>query len=217
MTLGNAKGDIEMKLKSTRIFLGALLAAVALCAAFAGSAIAGPQWRFNGEVLAKEEVIVGAAEKSGLEISGMKTTCDNFLYEIKIKNSGGTGAGSVTDLPLFNCYTDGVCTVEGIEPTGFPWTAGLRTIGTKNYIEIKGVHVKIVYGNEECAFYETEVEVTGTAGGLIDNTTESATFNAASFTATGTALSSFGTPVSWEGFFPAEGFETHRLQKLTVS
>lgn len=206
-----------MKLKSTRIFLGALLAAVALCAVFAGSAVAGPQWKFNGTTLSGEETIVGGAEKSGLEIIGMMTTCDNFLYEINIKNSGGTGAGSVTDLPLFNCYTDGVCTVEAIEPWGFPWTAGLRTVGTKNYIEIKGVHVNIVYGDPECAFYETEVEVEGTAGGLLDNTTESATFNAASFAATGTGLSAFGTEVSWEGFFPAEAFETRRLQKLTVS
>lgn len=206
-----------MKLKPTRIFLGGLLAALVLCTAFAGTAMAGPQWKFNEETLSGEETIIGAAEKSAMEIEGIVTTCDNFLYEITIKNSGGTGAGSVTDLPLFNCYTDGVCTVEGIEGFGFPWTAGLRTVSSKNYIEIKGVHVSVVYGNEECALYETEVEVTGSAGGLIDNATESATFNAASFTATGTGLAVFGTPIKWEGYFPAEGFKSHRLQKLTVS
>ncbi len=206
-----------MNLKSTRIFLGALLAAMMLFASFAGSAIAGPQWRFNGTALAGEETIVGGAEKSGLEIVGMVTTCDNFLYEINIKNSGGTGAGTVTDLPLFNCYTDGVCTVEGIEPWGFPWNANLKTINSKNYIEIKGVHVSIVYGDPECAFYETEVEVEGSAGGLLDNTTESATFDPASFAATGTGLNAFGTEVTWEGFFPAEAFEWHREDTLTVS
>ena len=206
-----------MNLKSTRIFLGGVLAALMLSAAFTGTAFAGPQWKFNETTLTGEEVIIGAAEKSALEISGIKTTCDNFLYEIKIKNSGGTGAGSVTDLPLFNCYTNGVCTVEAIEPWGFPWTAGLKTISTKNYIEIKGVHVNIVYGNEECALYETEVEVTGTAGGLIDNATESATFNSSTFTTTGTQLWAFGTKVKWEGYFPAEGYEKHRLEKLTVS
>jgi hypothetical protein len=208
---------MKMNLKATRIFLGGVLAVLVLSTAFAGTAFAGPQWKFNETALAGEEVIIGAAEKSSLEISGIVTTCDNFLYEIKIKNSGGTGAGSVTDLPLFNCYTDGVCTVEGITPEGFPWTAGLKTISTKNYIEIKGVKVSIVYGNEECALYETEVEVIGSAGGLLDNATESATFNASSFTATGTGLSVFGTPVKWEGFFPAEAFQTHRLEKLTVS
>lgn len=206
-----------MNLKSTRIFLGGVLAALMLSAAFAGTAFAGPQWKFNETALTGEEVIVGAAEKSALEIQGIITTCDNFLYEIKIKNSGGTGAGSVTDLPLYNCYTDGVCTVEAIKPEGFPWTAGLKTISSKNYIEIKGVKVSVVYGNEECALFETEVEVTGSAGGLLDNATESATFNSSSFTATSTQLWAFGTKVKWEGFFPAEGFESHRLEKLTVS
>jgi hypothetical protein len=38
-----------MNLKSTRIFLGSLLAVLALSAAFAGTALAGPVWRFNGE------------------------------------------------------------------------------------------------------------------------------------------------------------------------
>ncbi len=206
-----------MNPKSIRIFFGAFLATMALCAAFAGAALAGPQWKFNETTLAGEETIIGAAEKSSMEITGIKTTCDNFLYEIAIKNSGGTGAGEVTDLPLFNCYTNGVCTVEAIEPWGFPWKANLEAISSQNYIKISGVHVNIVYGNEACALYETEVEVTGTAGGLITNSTESATFNTSSFTATKTALNTFGTPVKWEGFFPAEGFETHRLQKMTVS
>jgi hypothetical protein len=206
-----------MRLKSTRIFLGGLLAAMMLSAAFAGSAVAAPQWKFDETALTGEEVIIGAAEKSGLTLTGMTTTCENFLYEIKIKNSGGTGAGSVTDLPLFNCTTDTKCTVEAIEPWGFPWTAGLKTISSKNYIEIKGVHVSIVYGNPLCVLYETEVEVEGSAGGLIDNATESATFDEASFKTTGTKLNSFGTEVKWKGFFPAEAFQSKREHKLTVS
>jgi hypothetical protein len=206
-----------MNLKSTRILLGGLLAAMMLSAAFAGSAAAAPQWRIDGTALAKEETIIGAAEKSGLKISGMTTTCANFLYEINIKNSGGVGVGSVTDLPLFECSTDTKCTVEAIEPWGFPWAAKLEEKSGKNYVVISGVHVAIVYGNPLCAFYESEVEVEGNAGGLIDNTTESATFDAASFTATGTALNSFGTPVTWTGFFPAEAFEWNREHKLTAS
>lgn len=206
-----------MKFKSTRIFLGALLAAMMLNAAFAGSAAAAPQWKFNGTTLAGEETIIGAAEKSGLEITGLLTTCDNFLYEITIKNSGGTGVGSVTDLPLFNCYTNGKCTVEGIEALSLPWSANLETKSTKNYIKISGVKVSIVYGNPLCVLYETEVEVTGTAGGLIDNTTQSATFSDSSFEATSTKLEVFGNKVKWNGFFPAEAFESHREEALTVS
>jgi hypothetical protein len=208
---------MKMNLKSTRIFLGGLLAAIMLSAVFAGSAAAGPQWRFNGTALAGEETIVGAAEKSGLTLTGMTTTCANFLYEIKIKNSGGTGTGSVTDLPLFNCTTDTKCTVEAIEPWGFPWAANLKEVTGKNYVVISGVHVSIVYGNPLCVLYETEVEVEGNAGGLVDNTTESATFDETSFKATGTKLNSFGTEVKWKGFFPEEAFELHNEDKLTVS
>lgn len=206
-----------MNLKSTRIFLGGLLAAMMLSAAFAGSAFAGPQWKFNGTALAGEETIVGAAEKSGLTLTGMTTTCENFLYEINIKNSGGTGTGEVTELPLFNCTTDTKCTVEAIEPWAFPWSANLKTVSTQNYVVISGIHVSIVYGNPLCVLYETEVEVEGSAGGLLNNTTESATFDEASFKASSTKLESFGNEVKWKGFFPAEAFEWHREDSLTVS
>jgi hypothetical protein len=208
---------MKMNLKSTRIFLGGLLTAMMLSAVFAGSAVAGPQWKFDETTLTGEETIIGAAEKSGLTITGMTTTCANFLYEINIKNSGGTGTGEVTDLPLFECSTDTKCTVEAIEPWGFPWAANLKTFSGKNYVVISGVHVSIVYGNPLCVLYETEVEVEGSAGGLLDNATESATFDSASFTATGTQLETFGNAVAWKGFFPAEAFELHREDKLTVS
>lgn len=206
-----------MNLKATRVFLGGLLAAIVLSAAFAGSAAAGPTWKFNGTTLTEDETIVGAAEKSGLEIPGMLTTCDNFLYEITIRNTGGTGAGEVTDLPLFNCYTNTKCTVEGIEAFAFPWPANLTTVSSKNYIVIKGVRVSIVYGNPLCPLFESEVEITGSAGGLLDNSTESATFSDSSFEATGTKLDSFGTKVKWNGYFPAEAFEWRREQALSVS
>ncbi len=206
-----------MNLKSTRIFLGGLLAALMLSAAFAGSAVAGPTWKFDGNSLEGEETIVGGAEESGLTITGMTTTCENFLYEIAIDNSGGTGGGEVTDLPLFNCSTDTVCTVEGVEGESFPWNANIEEAGGKNYIVIEGVQVTIVYGNPLCVLYETEVEVEGSAGGLLDNETESATFDNSSFEATGAALEAYGNEVEWNGFFPAEGFEWHREEALTVS
>lgn len=207
-----------MNSKSTRIFLVGLLVALFSSAAFAGSAFAaGPTWKFDGSSLEGEETILGAAAGSSLTITGMTTTCENFLYEIAIDNSGGTGGGNVNDLPLYDCATDTVCTVEGIEPWGFPWNANLAEMGGKNYIVIEGVHVSIVYGNPLCVLYETEVEVEGSAGGLLDNTTESATFDNSSFEATDTALEVYGNVVEWNGFFPAEAFEWHREEALTVS
>lgn len=206
-----------MNHKKTRFFLGALIAALMLSAVLAGSAGAAPAWKFNGKTLEGSEKIVGGAEKSGLTVPGMTTTCANFLYGITISNVSGTGKGSLTELPLFECSTNTVCTVESTEAEGLPWPATLKTVGTTNYIIIEKVHENILYGNPKCAVYETEVEIEGTAGGSIDNTTERATFSPTTFTATGTSLKSAGNKVEWNGVFPTEAFEWHRNEALTAS
>jgi len=208
---------MKMNRKMTPIFLGALLAALMFSSALASSAAAAPTWKFNGKSLEGKETILGGAEKSHLTVPGMTTTCDNFLYEISIVNSGGTGSGEVLDIPLFNCYTNTVCTVEATEAAETPWPAKLKTVSSNDYIVIEGVHENIEYGNELCILNETIVEVEGTAGGRINNATESATFDTASFEATGTELEAFGNPVEWEGVFPAEAFEWHREEALSVS
>jgi hypothetical protein len=206
-----------MNRKQTRTFLGAMLAALVLGALLAATAAAGPAWKFNGVALEKEETIVGGAEKSGLTIPGMTTTCENFLYEIQISNSGGTGKGSVTDLPLYNCTTNTKCTVKSITVKKLPWAAELKTVTGSNYIVISGINVGILYAGALCVLNGTEVEVIGTAGGKIDNSTESATFDVSSFKATGTKLEALSNEVEWKGFFPAEAFQSHREQSLTVS
>ena len=119
--------------------LGGLLAALMLCAAFAASAGAAPAWKFNGKALEGTETILGGAEKSGLTMWGFTTTCDNFLYEVDIKNEAGTGKGNITSLPLFGCYTNSTCTVEAIEAETFPWPSELKTVGGSNYLVVKGV------------------------------------------------------------------------------
>lgn len=206
-----------MNRKSTRVFLGGLLAALMLSAAFAGSAMAGPAWKFNGAELKGTETILGGAEKSGLSMWGMTTTCDNFLYEVDISNSEGTGKGNVTSLPLFNCYTNTTCTVSAIEAESFPWPANLTTKEGNNYLVVKGVDVWILYGGWFCPVWGWWVNVTGSAGGLINNTTESATFSPSSFKATGTELEALGEAVEWNGVFPTEAFELHRGESISVS
>jgi hypothetical protein len=206
-----------MTRKSTRIFLGGLLTALMLSAVFAGSAMAGPAWRFNGEELKGTEVLLGGAEKSGLTAWGMTTTCDNFLYKVEISNSAGTGKGNVNELPLFNCYTDTTCTVAAIEAEAFPWPVNLTTVGSSNYMVVKGVNVWVLYGGWFCPLWGVWAHVTGSAGGLITNATESATFSSSSFKATGTELNALGASVEWNGFFPAEGFQWHREQPISVS
>jgi hypothetical protein len=197
--------------------LGGLLAALMLCAAFAASAGAAPAWKFNGKALEGTETILGGAEKSGLTMWGFTTTCDNFLYEVDISNSGGTGKGNVTSLPLFGCYTNSTCTVEAIEAETFPWPSELKTVGASNYLVVKGVNVWVLYGGWFCPLWGVWAHVTGTAGGLIDNATESATFGPSSFKATGTKLEALGESVEWNGKFPTEAFEWHRGESISVS
>jgi hypothetical protein len=207
-----------MNRKATYAFGLTALVALVMSAAFASSAMAtGPAWKFGGEELKGTEKILGGAEKSGLTAWGMTTTCDNFLYEIEIKNKEGTGEGNVTELPLFNCYTNTTCTVEAIEAEEFPWHASLTTISSSNYLVVKGVSVWILYGGWFCPLWGTWAHVTGSAGGLISNATESATFSSSSFKATGTELKALGSSVEWNGFFPAEAFEWHRDEALSVS
>ncbi len=200
-----------------RGILGGLLVALMLCAAFAASAGAAPAWKFNGKALEGEETILGGAEKSGLTMWGFTTSCENFLYEVDISNSGGTGKGNITSLPLFNCYTNSTCTVEAIEAEAFPWPAELKTVSTSNYLVVKGVNVWVLYGGWFCPLWGVWAHVTGTAGGLIDNASESATFGPSSFKATGTGLEALGESVEWNGKFPTEAFELHRGESISVS
>jgi len=206
-----------MNTKRARAFLAGLLAAMALCSVLAAGVSAAPAWRFNGEELKGTETLLGGAEKSGLSMWGMTTTCDNFLYKVDIWNTSGTGEGNVTDLPLFNCYTNTTCTVEAIEAESFPWPAKLSTVSSSNYLTVKGVDVWILYGGWFCPVWGWWVNVTGSAGGLLSNATESATFSSTSFKATGTELKALGEAVEWKGFFPSEGFGWNREEALSVS
>jgi len=206
-----------MRTKATAIGT-ALVALVALCAVFATSASAAPAWKFETKSLEGSEVILGGALESSLTIPGLTTKCENFLYKLTIKNEAGTGKGEVTELPLYNCTTDtAACSVSKIGAEKLPWPSHLTTVSTTPYIIIEGVRVSILYGGEECALNETLVPVTGSAGGSINNTTETATFNASTLSATGTSLKALSTKIEWNGVFPTEAFQWHREQAISVS
>lgn len=208
-----------MKLKAKSILLRGVVAALLASSVFAASASAAPAWKFNGTALTGSEVILGAAIDSSLTVPGLTTKCANFLYKIKIENVSGTGKGSLTELPLYECTTSSpeVCTVKSITPETLPWAANLLTVSTTPYIKIEGVKVSIVYAGTECALGGLTVKVTGTAGGRIDNVTEIATFDASSFAATATELKALGQKILWQGVFPTEAFQWKREQALTVS
>lgn len=207
-----------MNRKTTRVFLGGLLAALLASAALAASASAAPAWKFEGKALEGTETILGGAIDSSLTITGLKTKCANFLYKVTIKNEAGTGKGEVTELPLYECTTDSTaCTVKTIGAEALPWPTKLTTVTTTNYIVIEGVKVAINYAGPECVLNGITAKVTGTAGGRIDNVAETATFDTTSFKETKTELKALGSKVEWYGLFPTEAFQWHREQALTVS
>lgn len=206
-----------MKRKTTRI-LGGLFAALAISAAFAATAMAGPAWNFAGKSLEGSETIMGGAYESSMTIPGLTTKCEDFLYKLTIKNEAGTGKGELTEMPLYTCTTDSpACAVKTIGAETLPWPAHLSKVETSNYIVIEGAKVGITYSGKECVLKGIAVKVTGTAGGLLDNTAETATFNSSSFKATKTELRALESPIEWIGVFPTEAFEWHREQALTVS
>ena len=207
-----------MNRRAKSAFGWGLLVALVASLALSASASAAPAWRFNGEELKGTETILGAAIDSSLTIPGLVTKCENFLYKLTIENSSGTGKGSVTELPLYNCTTNSkACTVSSITPEGLPWPAKLTTVSSKNYIVIEKISVGIVYTGGTCAVKGLLIKVTGTAGGLIDNTTETATFDATSFKETKTKLEAMENSIEWLGIFPTEAFEWHREQAISVS
>ena len=200
------------------MLLRGILAALMLSAVFASSASAAPAWKFEGKALEGKETVVGAAFESSMTIPGLTTKCENFLYKLAIENVSGSGKGSVTELPLYNCTTSSKwCTVKSIAAESLPWAAQTKLVSGSNYIVIEGVKVAILYAGELCVLDETLATVTGSAGGKIDNTAETATFNATTLKETGTALKALGSNIEWNGVFPTEAFQWHREQALTVS
>ena len=206
-----------MRTKATAI--GAALAALAvLCAMFATTASASPAWKFESKALEGSEVVLGGALESSMTIPGLTTKCENFLYKLSVKNEAGTGKGEVTEVPLYNCTTNSkYCSVKTIGAEKLPWASHLSTVSTTNYIVIEGVKVAILYAGEACVLGGTLVTVTGSAGGSIDNTKETATFNSTTLSASGTELRALGQKIEWNGVFPTEAFQWHREQALSVS
>ncbi len=208
-----------MRMKATAMGVVAMLALFG--AMFAANASASPTWHFNEEALeeSESETILGGAYESAMTVPGMTTTCEDFLYKLSIENEGGAGKGSLTEMPLFECSTDteGVCTVESIGAQSLPWSTHLSTVSSNDYIVIEGAKVGILYAGEECVLDETMVLVKGSAGGLINNEEETATFNNSTLKATGTELKALNQPIEWVGVFPTEAFEWHREQAISVS
>ncbi len=197
--------------------LRSVIALAVVSAAFASTALAGPEWKFNGALLSGVERIQGSSTNSAFTVFGLTTSCKGFLYSMEIRNTAGTGNGEINYLPIFKCSTKSVCSVAAVKVYGLPWPTNLVTVASKNYVVFKGMEIGFLYSGEECVLSEVEVVVEGSAGGLYDNATETITFSNATLTNTGTELIAFGSKVEWNAVFSAEAFGPHLGEALTVS
>lgn len=210
-------------MQSKQTALAAVLAALAvLFAAFAASASASPVWNFSKKPLTGSETILGGAYESSMTVPGLTTTCENFLYKLSIENKSEKGQGSLTEMPLYECTVNPeeeevACTVGSIGAESLPWSSHLSTFSSKNYVVVEEVEVGIIYKGEECVLDGMLISVTGSAGGVVDNTAETAQFNAETLKASSTSLEAFGSEIEWNGLFPTEAFEWHREEPITVS
>lgn len=190
--------------RRARILVTGTIAALALCAVTAAAANAAPEWRFGGTLLSGAETVELKAAKASLTIPGLTTTCEPFLFELKVENAGGGGAGvgKVTGVPLSNCYTNSkFCPVEWAQAENTPWPVRLTTVAGQDYLVIEAIKIAFMYGGEECALGGTEVIVTGSAGGVVNDVTHTVTFSASTFTATGTMLKALSSKIEMNGVF----------------
>jgi hypothetical protein len=194
-----------------------LISVMAFALGMTATASASPAWKFNGTELSGSETILGAATSSSMTIPGVTTECKHFLYNMKISNSGGKGKGEITELPLFECTTSTAgCTVASIEAKKLPWSTHLTSLWGNNYLIVEGIDVEVVYGGSACAYAGIPITVAGSAGGIVENSTETATFNNGTIVATGTGLWTGFSWVEWNGAFPTEAFASHREQSISV-
>jgi hypothetical protein len=184
------------------VFLASMVMGLLASAAFAGAASALPSWHFGGMPLSGSETIEAKATSASLSFAGLTTTCEPFILELKVNNTAGTGTGIVTGVPFSNCVTNTkACSVESIQAEALPWASSLTTVPSEHYLIIKGIKLVIFYSGPECALSELEIPITGSAGGLVDDLSETVTFSPSTFAATKTELKVFGTKVEWNGVF----------------
>lgn len=194
------------------------LLALAFAAVCAGSASASPVWKFEGSELTGEETIVGDATLSSLTFVGLSTTCKKMHYEMTISNSSGTGKAVLKALSFATCFTSAPeCAVKTIGSEKLPWAAHLATVSSSPYIVLEGIKIAIFYAGDLCVLDETLAVVTGTAGALYDNASETFAFGAASFKATKTSLKALGSAVEWQGVFTTEAIGARHGEALTIS
>jgi hypothetical protein len=181
----------------------------------APAADAAPLWKFNGHLLTGTETVIAKAIDERFGIPGLPTECAHATMVLEITN-GGTSGGSAKVKEFLNegCTAGSVCHVERFEAKKLPWSGHLATVGGKDYLVLEGMEIEVLYGGPQCAYAEVPVIVKGSAGGLIENSTETITFNKTSESATGTKLKAGASVVEWDALFATEAQGAHKGEML---
>jgi hypothetical protein len=185
------------------LIIPAAVAAATFTAFTVASASSTPKWYVGGSELKTTETIGGLAEPSDLTVAGVSTKCQHSYYVAKIFNSGELGKGEVTNLPLYECSANANCTLAKLEPTKLPWKMHTVYEESKPYLVIEGMTLVTEYTGSSCAI-KGKGEVTGSAGGLVENSTHKTVFSAASAKATGASLKAGTASVEFTGSYTVE-------------
>jgi hypothetical protein len=185
------------------LIIPAVVAATTFTAFTVASASSNPKWYVGGSELKTTETIGGLAEPSNITVAGVSTKCEHSYYVAKIFNSGELGKGEVTNLPLYECSANASCTLAKLEPTKLPWKLHTVYEESKPYLVIEGMTLATEYTGSSCAI-KGKGEVTGSIGGLVENSTHRTVFSAASAKATGASLKAGTASVEFTGSYTVE-------------
>jgi len=182
--------------RATATFLAVLSAVLLASALSASAASAAAEWRFGGTLFTGSgETAEAKAAKASFTVPGLTTSCEPFVLELEVENPGGGGAGvgEVTGVLLGSCKTNSkFCTVESAQAEGTPWPPHLATVTGEHYLVVEAIEVAFIYGGELCALNETEIVVKGSAAGLVNDSTHTASFGASALSGV-FALAATGT------------------------
>ncbi|HSZ70291.1 MAG TPA: hypothetical protein VK756_08005 [Solirubrobacteraceae bacterium] len=187
-----------------------LVALVLALLGAAGASVAGaaaPVWKLDGNPPTGTEKIIARAVDEQFVIPGLTTECAHATMVLGVTNRTSFADAEVEEFLNEGCATEAgsKCHVERFEAKKLPWPAHRVTVSGKEYLVLEDVHIEARYSGSECAFAGETVTVKGSAGGLIENTTETITFDKATASATGTSLKVGSSAVEWDALFLAEG------------
>jgi hypothetical protein len=194
----------------------ALLVVLVLALLGAPAASAAPVWKSGGQPLTGTERIIARAVDEQFAIPGATTECTHATMVLGVASSTSFESAEVEELLNEDCATKAgsKCQVERFEAKKLPWPAHEVTVLGKDYLVLEDMRIDARYGGSECALAGEAVTVKGSAGGLIENATETITFDKATESATGTSLKVGSSAIEWDALFATEALGPYNGERL---